>query len=519
MKKFFIFLFLVIFSTMAMAQPVPGRLNITEEDGSPSTFPYKLKVTNGTLTNNNDGTASLSISGSSSGDAAADGVTKGIATFTAADFDSSSGLISIDYTNGQAATGSVKGFLTAADWMTFNNKGTGTVNTGVARAFAYYPASNTTVDDSAVGFTDGTNVGLGTSAPRTFLEIQGTVSIIHGGGNAGRLGIGNTAPTAKLDVSATGSSTAALALNVGSASLTVLNSGMVGIGTSTVSANAILAIGSANAMLITGTGSITRMGGSTVSVDNNQFNLNGTNVTINNTGSAAGSNTIVTGGANASSHVDLRSTSTTGSGDYISFKTGLSGGREIGRIISSGAVGIGTTAPEAILEVQASESVDAVIDLDADDGDDAADTWFLKSVAADNNLNFVNDTNNRVTFTSGGLVGIGTTAPAGTLTVVGHIHTKGTAPTVATNDCGSTSQGAIVTKSTDNSGSVTVGTVAPTSCAITFATTWTNAPNCVAVDDSNILAVKALATTTKLTISAVGSLQGDVLTWICQGNE
>ena len=36
-------------------------LNIAEEDGSPSTYPYKLKVTNDSLTDNGDSTASLAI--------------------------------------------------------------------------------------------------------------------------------------------------------------------------------------------------------------------------------------------------------------------------------------------------------------------------------------------------------------------------------------------------------------------------------------------------------------------------
>lgn len=55
--------------------------------------------------------------------AQADGSTKGVSAFTAADFnDDGSGLISIDYTNGQAATGAQKGFLTSADWTTFNGK-------------------------------------------------------------------------------------------------------------------------------------------------------------------------------------------------------------------------------------------------------------------------------------------------------------------------------------------------------------------------------------------------------------
>lgn len=42
--------------------------NIAEEDGSPSVYPWKIKVTNGTLTNNGDGTVSLSTGGGGSGD-------------------------------------------------------------------------------------------------------------------------------------------------------------------------------------------------------------------------------------------------------------------------------------------------------------------------------------------------------------------------------------------------------------------------------------------------------------------
>jgi hypothetical protein len=54
-------------------------------------------------------------------DASADGSTKGAATFTAADFNSTSGVISLDYTNGQKASASQPGFLSAANWSTFNN--------------------------------------------------------------------------------------------------------------------------------------------------------------------------------------------------------------------------------------------------------------------------------------------------------------------------------------------------------------------------------------------------------------
>lgn len=116
-------------------------------------------------------------------------------------------------------------------------------------------------------------------------------------------------------------------------------------------------------------------------------------------------------------------------------------------------------------------------------------------------------------------IGIGTASPSSSLSVVGHIQTHGTAPTVANNDCGTTSQGTVVAKSTDVAGSMTVGTLAVTSCAMTFNSTWTNAPNCIVIDDSNILAVKASATTTKLTVASTTSMSGDVLSYICIGNE
>lgn len=55
-------------------------------------------------------------------DAIADGITKGAASFTSSDFNSASGVIAIDYTNGQASSLSNKGFLTSADFTIFNGK-------------------------------------------------------------------------------------------------------------------------------------------------------------------------------------------------------------------------------------------------------------------------------------------------------------------------------------------------------------------------------------------------------------
>ena len=96
-------------------------------------------ITGGTITS----TGTIGID-----NAAADGATKGAAAFTAADFNATTGVISIDYANGQKATSSVPGFLTAADWTTFNNK---------QAAGSYITASSTdtltnkTFDSTATG--------------------------------------------------------------------------------------------------------------------------------------------------------------------------------------------------------------------------------------------------------------------------------------------------------------------------------------------------------------------------------
>ncbi len=117
-------------------------------------------------------------------------------------------------------------------------------------------------------------------------------------------------------------------------------------------------------------------------------------------------------------------------------------------------------------------------------------------------------------------VGIGTTGPRAPFAVTGHIHTHAaTAPTVANNDCGTTVQGTVTAKSTDVAGTLTVGTLTVTACAMTFNTTWVNAPICVVTDDSNIIAVKAATSTTKLTVTSLASMSGDVLSYICYGNE
>jgi hypothetical protein len=82
--------------------------------GTVTSITASSPLTGGTITSS----GSIGI-----GDAKADSLTKGAATFKDTDFnDDGAGLISIDYTNGQSATSITKGFLTSADWTTFNGK-------------------------------------------------------------------------------------------------------------------------------------------------------------------------------------------------------------------------------------------------------------------------------------------------------------------------------------------------------------------------------------------------------------
>ncbi|MFC1627260.1 beta strand repeat-containing protein, partial [Patescibacteria group bacterium] len=69
---------------------------------------------------------------------------------------------------------------------------------------------------------------------------------------------------------------------------------------------------------------------------------------------------------------------------------------------TSELVGIGTAAPEALLEIQAIASTDAILALDADAGTDDNDTWFIESETADNDLSFVQHTAERAKIDSSG---------------------------------------------------------------------------------------------------------------------
>lgn len=99
----------------------------------------------------------------------------------------------------------------------------------------------------------------------------------------------------------------------------------------------------------------------------------------------------------------------------------------------------------------------------------------------------------------------------GGLQIQKHVESRGTTPAVA-GSCGTSPT--IV--GTDVAGKVTTGTGSPTSCTITFATTWTNAPACMVTNETTPNLARAVSTTTTVILSGT-LVAGDVLAYICFG--
>ncbi|MFA6306183.1 MAG: hypothetical protein WC639_00005, partial [Patescibacteria group bacterium] len=268
-------------------------------------------------------------------DAAADGSTKGAAAFTAADFDASTGLISLDYINGQKATVAVNGYLSSTDWTTFNNKiastslsaqnnltyssATGVIgvngsyliplsaSTTEWNTFYTTPSNRIGVSGSTLSWNGNTLTSTATSTNYWYANGNNIYS-----GNTGNVGIGTTSPLARLSIQGTaGQPVLNIASSTGASLLYVNEFGNVGIGTANPGSYKLNVAGALYAAQV-----------DSPAIVSNQF-----------LDSSFGSNEAILFG---------------GVDKYITFKTDSI---EKMRIIASGNVGIGTSSPYAKLSV------------------------------------------------------------------------------------------------------------------------------------------------------------------------
>lgn len=409
-------------------------------------------------------------------DAAADGMIKGAASFTAADFNSSSGNISIDYTNGQAANSSTKGFLTSADWTIFNNKVSSTSidtsaelaslitdETGSAGSlvFSISPTftgvttmanSSTTVGSfgyasstlwAGGGLTDcdADNQALSWDAT-TMQFVCGDDDNSGGGGagnskwatstvdsaaiyssNSGKVGVGTTTPWGKLSVGVHDWPTATPIFQVGSSSTGVATSTLfqirgggdplVGIGTTSPYAP-LSVVGEVVASHFTGTTTSQSTFGGTVQTPFLQIDTNTTGVSID----------------------------TDGDGMFIFAGTG-NGSDEDLRLNLDDTANTGVFTSATALDTLTFSEIDL----------NFSDDEYIGLGASAGRIEFDDLTTDEIVFT-GANVGIASSTPSGLLTV----QNTGTARTVVIDDAANDTTPFQI----DAAGLVTIASTSPT---------------------------------------------------------
>ena len=397
--------------------------------------------------------------------------------------------------------------------------GVGTVNPGNAGYISYYPSSGTTIDDLSVIYSNGTNVGVGTTATPSRLNVNGTVTATAFSGDGSALtgisggasgwtdggtnvyltattdtvGIGTTGASGSLEIVKQGSAVPLMVSSTatGDGDYLIVNSaGNVGIGT--IFPTVKFQVNSSDTTVYSPTAIAT----ANVSIVNPNTTVNNMSQVNYVTGTSAGAVTsAVRTGMIVTDH-----TSGSVDGDFfITTKAADTLGERL-RIKSAGNVGVGTVEPAALFHVggdgrfgngtfsntSANEDLYVEGNLEVDGTIYGSLSGNASTVTTNANLTGdVTSSGNATTlsstykgWTDGGTniyptltsdqVAIGTTTPVGTnaLTVRGTIGGSGTGPIVLSDanvGIGTTTAPALLTVGStgsfqiDTSGNTRVG--------------------------------------------------------------
>lgn len=154
--------------------------NITEEDGSPSIYPWKLKVSNGTLTDNGDGSASLTTGGGGGGGTPGGSDTE-VQFNDGGSFGGDSGLTYNKTTDALTAAGNITGAIvqsrrasgfTNFSWYSTTNVAEEWLSYLNGEDVRFYEAGG---GGDRVTFEKGGNVGVGITDPVHLLSLSKTI--------------------------------------------------------------------------------------------------------------------------------------------------------------------------------------------------------------------------------------------------------------------------------------------------------------------------------------------------------
>lgn len=356
--------------------------------------------------------------------------------------------------------------------------GSGTIGIGTANLASEYVGSGT-LGPTANLYVVGNNVGIGSTAPGQTLDVQGTVRQFAGVIGSTYLANGNTPPTNGLLVQGNVGIGTASPVNV--QGLSVLGGISVGTYATTTAANGGLVIsgnasfGQNDPFADPGLSVLGNIGIGTF-VSNHALTIgpSATHMTMDGTGISVIDNTTV-----SISNVHLLGS-------------------------TSGTVTVGNEGT-GITNIEGGTSAGSTIQLSPENG---IATMFLNSSN----------------------VGIGSTTPGQKLDVQGTVRdingvygsSQTSPPTIASNACGTTTQGTINSGSTDEAGSISTGTFASgfTSCAVTFGATHPSAPaSCICEDGTNValtLGPTSISSTGFTCSDSVTSLASMTIYWICK---